>query len=256
MQFSIFSSNFRHNDTSKWESQKFAPPGDLITTPELEFELGNLEPNSQYRVKITLLLHGINARPSSKVYLVQTPPEAVITPPTLIDYEPPQHPSVDADNIGDILKNIPDVELRANEVNSTWVRLSWRKLNEGEFSFVDGVQVRYKEIGAPIHEATPLIHRTLNSFKIERLKPETTYEFGVYFIPLPGYGAEFGVGDMVHLKTASIVDAYGFVVNINVTKVKMGSVEVLWGGVPYPEDKYVNIYRIIVQNDNGKEDSR
>lgn len=248
---------FRHNDTLKWQSQIFAPPGDLIATPQLEFELGNLEPNSQYRVKITLLLHNINSQPSSKEYRVFTPAEAFITPPTLTDYEVPPHSTIGSVNIDDILKNIQDVDLQAIEVNSTWIRLSWRKLNEGELTFVDGVQLRYREMGAvTTHTSTPLIHRSLNSFKIENLKPETAYEFGLYLIPLPGYGAEFGVGEMVQLRTAPIVDVYGFEVNVNVTKVKMGSVEVLWNGIPYPEDKYVNIYRVIVHSENGKEDSR
>lgn len=201
------------------------------------------------------MLHDLTSRPSSKVYRVQTPAESIITPPTLIDYEHEQS-TTNGGNMADILKNIQDPELRALDVNSTWTRLTWRKLLDEELVHVDGIQIRYKEIGGIIFDATPLIHRTINTFTIEHLKPETAYEFGLYFIPFPGHGAELRAGEMIQLRTAPLIDVYGFDVNVNVSKVKMGSVEVSWSGVPYPEDKYVNIYRTIVQSENGKEDSR
>ncbi|SPP84152.1 putative epidermal cell surface receptor isoform X7 [Drosophila guanche] len=235
------------NDTSTWEQQIFAPPEDLLATSQMEFDLNYLEPNSLYKVKITLILRDLNSQPSSTVHVVKLPAERTITPPPpFTDYRP---------DFQDIFKTVEDAELNVSETNATWLQLTWKKLGDEQMEYVDGVQLRYKELTGMIYSSSPLIHRTLTSYTIQNLQPDTGYEIGLYYIPLAGHGAELRAGHMIKVRTAPKIDVYGFDVTVNVTKVKTQSVEISWNGVPYPEDKFVHIYRAIYQSDAGKEDS-
>lgn len=209
----------------------------------MEFELQNLESNSEYRVKITLILRDLPASPSSQIYKVRTPAEYTITPPSTNIYQP----------MTEVLENLNDPDLKANEINSTFIRFVWNKISDDVVQYVDGIQLRYKETSGKVYIATPLIHRTLTSYTLYNLNAETSYEVGLYYIPFSG--AEHRIGQQIKVTTGHRINTYGFEVIVNITKIKSTSVEVVWNGVPYPEDKYINIYRAIYQSDSGKEDS-
>nr|CAI5842724.1 unnamed protein product [Callosobruchus analis] len=222
------------DDPSTWLLQVFAPPSDLIATASLEFDLLDLKPDTEYKIKITVTLRDLHTTPTSRVYKIKTPKEIQITTlPPSIPIEP---------------------DLSVVDVNSTWVTVSWRKFTEYELQFIDGVQLRYKEIDGKIYAATSLIHRAVTSYTLENLKPNTKYELGIDLIPFAGQLTELHAKTMVHFTTANQVDTYGFNVTLDINQIKSQSVEISWSGVPYPEDKYVSIYRAIYQSDSGKED--
>ncbi|XP_018314632.1 putative epidermal cell surface receptor isoform X1 [Mycetomoellerius zeteki] len=233
LQYTSDKTNF---DPSTWKAQVFAPPNNLIATPQLEFELGDLKPMTEYKVKITVKLKDLANSPTSKIYSVRTL-EKHVEVTTL----PPQIPI--------------DAELRIAETNSTWVNVMWKKFTEYELQFIDGVQLRYKEYDSKVYAATPLIHRAVTNYVIENLKPSTTYEVGIYFIPFPGQLTELMSEKTFQVTTFMEPDPYSFDVKVEVKTIKSTDVEVSWSGVPYPEDKYVNIYRAIYQSDTGKEDT-
>ncbi|KAG8228481.1 hypothetical protein J437_LFUL009346 [Ladona fulva] len=121
-------------DTETWEGKEIvSTPGDLIESRRLEYTIpgynGNngLQPNKNYRIQIALLLNGLRNTPTSRVIKIRTPPrqEATTQLPPQIEI---------------------DVELGIAEVNATWARFVWRKFNDFELQFIDGVQLRYKEV--------------------------------------------------------------------------------------------------------------
>lgn len=153
-----YTNKYNTNDTGVWDSQVFAPPDDLIATSQMEFELPGLEANSDYRIKIMLILRGVQDKPSSRIYKVKTLSDRGngITPPPPFNYNP-HHPENDVSHIGDVLKSNP--ELVADEVNATWVKLTWNKLPDNEIDYVDAMQLRYRQKSGVVFNATPLIHR-------------------------------------------------------------------------------------------------
>lgn len=230
-----YTSDVQNSDPSTWNQQVLAPPGDLIATPQLEFELGDLIPDTQYKIKVTVILRDLHNSPTSKILSVRTPPAAA--PITTL---PPQIPL--------------DVGLSVVDVNATWARLMWRKFTEFELQFIDGVQLRYKEKEGKVYAATPLIHRAVTSYMLGDLRPHTEYEVRIFLIPFPGQTTELIAERTTELLTAEVHDLYKFNVTLDLQHIKSTSVELSWTGVPYPEDKYVNIFRAIYQSDAGKED--
>uniref|UniRef100_A0A1B0G695 Fibronectin type-III domain-containing protein n=1 Tax=Glossina morsitans morsitans TaxID=37546 RepID=A0A1B0G695_GLOMM len=210
----VWNTNGASNDTTKWEQQIFAPPEDLIATSQMEFD----------QSKITLLLRDLNSQPTSLVYAVRTSAERSITPPPPpMDYRP---------DFQYVFKNIDDPELHVSESNSTRLHITWRKISDDQLEYIDGIQLRYKELTDLIYSSSPLIHRSLTSYTIENLQPDTGYEIGLYYIPFPGHGAELGAGHMIKARTGPKMDAFAFEVIVNATRIKAQSVEVLWNGAP------------------------
>ncbi|KAK0163695.1 hypothetical protein PV328_002401 [Microctonus aethiopoides] len=231
-----YTSDKSNLNPATWRSQVFIPPNDLIATPQLEFNLDGLEPATEYNVKVIVNLRDLTNSPTSKIYTVRTPAkyeEQTTLPPQI---------AIDA-------------ELSVMETNSSWVKVMWKKFTEYEMQFIDGVQLRYKERDGKVYAATPLIHRAVTSYAIENLKSATAYEIGISIIPFPGQTTELISEKTIHITTAKEPDPYSFDVKIEIKTVKSQDVELSWTGVPYPQDKYVNIYRAIYQSDSGKGDT-
>lgn len=65
---------YRNSEPATWEQQVLAPPDDLIATPELEFELAGLQPDTLYKIKIAMVMRDLANSPASSILTVKTLP--------------------------------------------------------------------------------------------------------------------------------------------------------------------------------------
>ncbi|XP_044013505.1 putative epidermal cell surface receptor isoform X2 [Aphidius gifuensis] len=223
-----YTSNQTNTDPSTWSSQLYLPPDELISTQKMEVELDNLEIATIYKVKVIVNVRDLTNHPSSQIYTVKT-------------YEPPEI--------------LIDAELQVEQTNSSLIQMIWRKFSDNETRFIDGVQLRYRLLNASTFVRTPLIHRAITSYVIENLAPSTTYEIGISIIPFPGQKTELKTPKTILVTTTIETNPWAFEIDFDIKTVKSQEVEISWSGIPYPEDRYVNIYRAICKSDRGTEDT-
>jgi hypothetical protein len=115
----IFYSNL---DPNMWRVQDFATNNNLLASQQLEFQLGNLEPDTLYHVQAAVVSQQLSYERKSRVHNVRTMPlqEKSTLPPT-IPIEP---------------------NLSVGQVNSTSAQIVWRPFTQDELHFIDGIQLR------------------------------------------------------------------------------------------------------------------
>lgn len=164
----------------------------MIATPQLEFELDGLEPSTEYKLKVTVILRNdeiINNNPTSKIYSVKTLDRYTDNKHTLIKGTTETIKTTTTE-ISSPPQIFIDADLKVVETNFSWIKVEWKKFTEFEIKFIDGIQLRYKEYDSKVYTTTPLIHRAVTSWIIEGLKPATTYQIGISIIPFPGQTTE------------------------------------------------------------------
>ncbi|XP_031784352.1 putative epidermal cell surface receptor isoform X2 [Nasonia vitripennis] len=229
-----YTSDKSNMDPSTWKSQTFAPPGDLIDTEDLEFDLSGLKPSTVYRLMIVVKLRDLSNTHTSKIYQVRTLDKAPISLPTDISIDP---------------------ELKVIAVNSTFAEFEWKKFTNQELQFIDGIYLMYKAEDEKTYSITPLLHRSVNYYVLDHLRPLTSYEVHLSTKDIIGQANVLVDSKTVNFTTTAEADPYSFEVKVEIKTIKSTEVEVSWNGVPQPQEKYVNIFRAVYQSDTGKEDT-
>lgn len=71
----------------EWNVQRFARPNRLFDTPNIEYHLNNLRPDTTYYFQIKIVVEALHSDPESEIYKLRMPPEPAFpmqarTPPS------------------------------------------------------------------------------------------------------------------------------------------------------------------------------
>ena len=231
-----FSSGFGgHPDPTRWPTEVFeTSTGTLEEKGTVTKVFSDLVPNTEYFIRPSIVIGdcGEELEIIGDILTTRTMPVG----PSAADTTP--------------LVVYLDMELYSSGVSSNMARVSWKHFEPEDKPYIDGVQLRYQAIKenqplSQVPETSPFIHRDTNYFLFEGLEPATTYEVELDIIPVPGSRKELYSGKKLELTTLPFTDIYDFKLELELETVGGDSVEVSWSGVPSPDQKFVNIYRVI-----------
>ncbi|XP_064484576.1 putative epidermal cell surface receptor isoform X2 [Ornithodoros turicata] len=223
-----------------WSTQKFARPKRLFDTPNIEYYLSGLTPETTYFFQIRIIIDELQSGPESDVYKLLLPAEPTTTttvPPLLL----------------------LDMMMAVNSIDPHTAKVSWRPLDAREKKYVDGLQVRYKLVGhdSMPWKTTPMIHRDRTSYLLQDLEPNASYLVDMQFTVPEGLPTHIESAHHVEMKTAHPPkDDFVFELIINLKKTEPFSASFVLEGIPEPIAKYVNVFKVMYKSDAAIEQSQ
>lgn len=250
----------------EWNVQKFARPNRLFDTPNIEYHLMNLKPETTYYFQIRVIVEALQSGPESEIYKLKMPATG--------SKNGMNAASGVTSTTTSTLPPLVMIDVHLNAVvddsdgpgSGTSVTVTWRPLDRRERKLIDGIQIKYRKIDEPESAAsvTPIIHRDLTSYKLKNLDPGSSYLLDLLFkteediasnvvsskpivIELPAAGR----GDQqpaAHSPVSLLIDPLTDVfVEAHKASFRLRS-------LPKPIDKFVAVVKISYRNTDGDQE--
>ncbi|XP_042885309.1 uncharacterized protein LOC122261629 [Penaeus japonicus] len=227
-----------HSDPSTWSEEVLVPMGTIINHSQWNHVLTSLEPGTSYAMQVVLNVQG--AQPvTSPMFTYATMAEAT-TPSTTTPL-----PRLDL-----------DAELYATEVTKTTAKVSWRRFNDHELQYIDGVQVKYTEQDKLIPKFSQLFHRDVRQMDLRDLQPGTVYSVDLDFFTHENQVTQVSNIKSINFTTLPEEDPYEFDIEVRAGKISSQTAELYYSGVPDPEEKYVNVFRAAYLREDERVDAQ
>ncbi len=230
---------------SQWNIQKFARPKRLFDTPNIEYHLGNLSPDTTYFFQIQVIIEALQSGPESEIYKLYLPPiPSSATTSTTTTTVPPMI--------------MLDVQLNAVSNDYSSLKVSWRQFSPQEKKFIDGIQIRYKKAEQDENEwqLTQVLHRDVRSYVLRDLHPGVSYAVDLVFNSNPDITTHIiSTKPIVIDMPSEPKDEFDIhvILTPNDVNVDAFQTQIKLNGLPLPINKYINVAKISYRSDESME---
>ncbi|KAH9423888.1 hypothetical protein DERP_005472 [Dermatophagoides pteronyssinus] len=248
---------------NKWNIQKFARPKRLFDIPNIEYHLGNLQPNTNYFLQIEILIESLKTGPISEIYKIFLPPLPRSISTTIMST------TTTTSTLPPVI--MLDMNLTATIIDHNSLRIEWRPFTPQERKFIDGLQVRYRKTAQTQTSSLPLydrnnddniwlssqiLHRDITFYVINKLEPETSYLIDLQFQSIDQINANIISSKPILIETPSPssttlttgIDNFNFHILPDDVSIDNGHINIELKNLPKPLNKFINVGRIHYQN--------
>ncbi|RXG72718.1 putative epidermal cell surface receptor [Armadillidium vulgare] len=209
-----------------WESEIIHKEGVVLSRKDWDYIKKDLDPDTNYTMQLVLLTPLKKAEIVSKKFTVTTAMKTT-TPLPRLDL---------------------DAELEVSEIKNTSAKISWKHFTDYELQYIDGIRF-------PLEG--PMLHREADNMILRDLDPDKSYTVDLFFIPHQGLTSTISNTKNITFRTLpKPKDKYAFNITIHPGKITKKGVQVMYSGVPEPEGKFINVYRVVYTSDGDSQDSQ
>ncbi|GFW97730.1 putative epidermal cell surface receptor [Trichonephila clavipes] len=229
---------------SQWHIQKFSRPKRLFDSPNIEYILNALRPNTTYFLQVKIIIDALQGGPQSELFKLKMPEEIVptTTTTTTTTTVPPMM--------------IIDPKAEAHIIDAKTVRISWRNFEPQEKKYIYALQLKYKLQNEAEDKwiTTPMIHRDVTSYFLHDLEPSADYIVDVLFTPPKDVPTKIVSTKGIKFKTAEkMKEDYHLQVAVEDNKVEADKSSFSFAGIPEPVTKYVHVIKIMYKSSDGEQ---
>ncbi|XP_054711339.1 uncharacterized protein LOC129220928 [Uloborus diversus] len=247
--------------SSQWHVQKFSRPKRLFDSPNIEYILNALRPNTTYFLQVKIKIDALQGGPESEVFKLKMPEDIMPFTMSTMPSTTTTSTTTAATTITTTTTTVPpmmiiDAKAEAHVIDAKTVRISWRNFDSQEKKYIYALQLKYKLQNEAEDKwiTTPMIHRDVTSYFLHDLEPSANYVVDMIYTPPRDVPTKIISGKGLEFQTAAKAkDNYHLQVSVEESKISSDKSSFSFVGIPDPVTKYVHVVKVIYKTSDGEQ---